>query len=106
MGGGPLFSARGRLRRCDRNHKVSLFSALAERIFRMSLNTSGELIRLVGRRTITLDHGPIPEVNWPAMTMTFKTTPAVTGAVKVGDKVGFDVKVQGGAGEVTAIRKL
>jgi Cu(I)/Ag(I) efflux system protein CusF len=55
--------------------------------------------------TITLDHGPIPEANWPAMTMTFKAAPAVTSAVKTGDKVDFDVKIQGGAGEVTAVRR-
>lgn len=55
--------------------------------------------------TITLDHGPIPEANWPAMTMTFKAGSAVTGAVKPGDKVNFDLKLQNGGGEVTAVRK-
>jgi Cu/Ag efflux protein CusF len=55
--------------------------------------------------TITLNHGPIPEANWPAMTMTFKAAPGVTGAVKPGDKVNFDLNLQGGAGEVTAISK-
>jgi Cu(I)/Ag(I) efflux system protein CusF len=55
--------------------------------------------------TITLDHGPIPEAGWPAMTMAFKAGPSVTSAVKVGDKVAFDVKLQGGAGEVTAVQK-
>lgn len=55
--------------------------------------------------TITLDHGPIPEANWPAMTMSFKAAPAVTQAVKVGDKVAFDLKLRGGAGEVTAVQK-
>jgi Cu(I)/Ag(I) efflux system periplasmic protein CusF len=55
--------------------------------------------------TITLDHGPIPEAGWPAMTMAFKAGPSVTGAVKTGDKVDFDLKLQGGAGEVTAVSK-
>jgi Cu/Ag efflux protein CusF len=55
--------------------------------------------------TITLDHGPIPEANWPAMTMTFKAGPSVTSAVKPGDKVSFDLKLEGGAGEITAVRK-
>jgi Cu/Ag efflux protein CusF len=54
---------------------------------------------------ITLDHGPIPEANWPAMTMTFKATPAVTSAVTPGEKVDFDLKLQDGAGEVTAVRR-
>lgn len=55
--------------------------------------------------TITLDHGPIPEANWPAMTMTFKAAPTITQAVKVGDKVAFELKLQGGGAEVAAIQK-
>lgn len=54
---------------------------------------------------ITLDHGPIPEVGWPAMTMAFSAKPALLGSVAVGDKVAFDVSVTGSAGEVTAISK-
>lgn len=55
--------------------------------------------------TITLDHGPIPEAKWPAMTMTFKANPAsLLDTVKVGDKVDFDLKIEGGANEVTGIR--
>ena len=46
--------------------------------------------------TITLKHGPIPGVKWPAMTMTFKANPpALVDQAKVGEKVSFDVKVQG-----------
>lgn len=55
--------------------------------------------------TITLDHGPIPEAKWPAMTMAFKAAPAITDAAKVGDKVDFDLTLTGSAGEVTAIHK-
>ena len=55
--------------------------------------------------TITLNHGPIPEAKWPAMTMTFKAAPAITDAAKVGEKVDFDVTLTGSAGEVTAIHK-
>ncbi|WP_197707551.1 copper-binding protein [Sphingobium sp. LB126] len=55
--------------------------------------------------TITLDHGAIPEAKWPAMTMAFKAAPAITDAVKIGDKVDFDLMLTGSAGEVTAIQK-
>ena len=55
--------------------------------------------------TITLDHGPIPEAKWPAMTMAFKAAPAITDAAKVGDKVDFDLTLTGNTGEVTAISK-
>ena len=53
--------------------------------------------------TITLEHGPIAEANWPAMTMAFKAAPALLDSVKAGDKVAFDLKLEGNAGEVTAI---
>ena len=53
---------------------------------------------------ITLDHGPIAEAGWPAMEMEFKATPAsLLDAVKVGDKVSFELKMADGTGEVTAI---
>lgn len=55
--------------------------------------------------TITLDHGPIAEANWPAMTMAFKTAPGLLDSVEVGDKVAFDLRLEGGSGEVTAIAK-
>ena len=55
--------------------------------------------------TITLDHGPIAEANWPAMTMAFKAAPALLDSVAVGDKVAFDLKLESGSGEVTAISK-
>lgn len=54
---------------------------------------------------ITVDHEPIPEANWPAMTMAFKATPALAQSVKVGDKVAFDLTLANGGGEITAIQK-
>jgi Cu(I)/Ag(I) efflux system protein CusF len=54
---------------------------------------------------VTIKHGPIPTVGWPAMTMTFKATPAtLLKAVHVGQKVGFDVRTKGMDAEVTAIQ--
>jgi len=55
--------------------------------------------------TVTLDHGPIAEANWPAMTMAFKAKPVLLDSVKVGDKVAFDLALKDGTGEVTAIQK-
>ena len=55
--------------------------------------------------TVTLDHGPLAEAGWPAMTMAFKAKPELLGSVAVVEKVKFDLALSGGAGEVTAIRK-
>ena len=39
---------------------------------------------------ITFNHGPIPEIKWPAMKMEFPVAPSVDlSKVKVGDKVRF-----------------
>lgn len=54
---------------------------------------------------ITLDHGAIPAVGWPAMKMGFSAKPALLTGIAVGDKVDFDVTVTGSAGEVTALKK-
>ena len=55
--------------------------------------------------TLTIQHGPIPSVSWPAMTMTFKAKPAslLTG-LRVGQTVGFDTTVRGVSADVTAVR--
>jgi Cu(I)/Ag(I) efflux system protein CusF len=54
---------------------------------------------------ITIKHGPIPAVGWPAMTMTFKSTPpALLKNVHVGQTVAFDMRTKGMDAEVTAIQ--
>jgi Cu(I)/Ag(I) efflux system protein CusF len=53
---------------------------------------------------ITLQHGPIPAVSWPAMTMTFKAKAALLKGLKVGQTVGFDCEVAGMSATVTAVR--
>ena len=55
--------------------------------------------------TLTIQHGPIPAVSWPAMTMTFKATPAtLLKGLKVGQAIGFDTTVRGMDAEVTSVR--
>ena len=54
---------------------------------------------------ITLDHGPIAELKWPAMEMGFTAQRDLMEAVAVGDKVDFDVIVTGNSGVVTAVKK-
>jgi Cu(I)/Ag(I) efflux system protein CusF len=42
--------------------------------------------------TVTIRHGPIPTLGWPAMTMTFKATPEAMKAAKPGQTVSFTLK--------------
>lgn len=55
--------------------------------------------------TVTLDHGAIAELKWPAMEMGFTAKPEVLADIKVGDKVSFEIDWDGMSGAVTALKK-
>ena len=55
--------------------------------------------------SITIEHGPIPAVDWPAMTMGFKANPKLLEGVAVGDQVDFTLSLKGNDGTVTQISK-
>jgi Cu(I)/Ag(I) efflux system periplasmic protein CusF len=49
------------------------------------------------KRMVNLSHGPIPAINWPAMTMDFSVAPEVDlGSVKAGQAVEFTLAEAGG----------
>ena len=54
---------------------------------------------------VTLDHGDIAELQWPAMKMGFAIKPELLSGIKVGDKVNFEIDWDGKAGTVTKIEK-
>lgn len=52
--------------------------------------------------TVTIHHGPIAALKWPAMTMAFKASPDVLKAAKAGKSVTFALNAAGDT--VTAIK--
>lgn len=55
---------------------------------------------------VTIQHGPIAALGWPAMTMAFTAIPpALLKSVKVGQRVDFAMRMRGFVAEVTAIRQ-
>jgi Cu(I)/Ag(I) efflux system protein CusF len=55
--------------------------------------------------TVTIHHGPIAKLSWPAMTMAFKASPStLMQGVKVGQSVTFTLMQIGGATTLTAIQ--
>jgi Cu/Ag efflux protein CusF len=69
--------------------------------------TDGE-VRKVDKdaKKITLKHGPIQNLDMPAMTMVFQVKdPAMLDRVKAGDKVKFSAEKINGAYTVTRIEK-
>lgn len=52
---------------------------------------------------ITIAHGPVAELKWPAMTMNFKATPAQAASVQVGQKVRFEFEFKSMDATITRI---
>lgn len=55
--------------------------------------------------TITLDHGPVPAMDWPAMTMAFDAAPEVRDQVTVGDSVTFEFETSDAGNRITSVSK-
>jgi Cu(I)/Ag(I) efflux system protein CusF len=55
--------------------------------------------------TITVDHGPVPAVDWPAMTMAFEADEDLRQEVAVGDEVIFDFRMSESGNEITSISR-
>lgn len=53
--------------------------------------------------TITISHGPVAALNWPAMTMGFKANPEQVASVKAGQKVSFEFTSKGMDATITSI---
>ncbi|QOX05636.1 copper-binding protein (plasmid) [Xanthomonas sp. WG16] len=55
---------------------------------------------------ITIAHGPVDALDWPAMTMGFKATPEQIASVQVGQKVNFEFQSQGMEATITRITAI
>jgi Cu/Ag efflux protein CusF len=55
-------------------------------------------------RKLTLDHAPMPDIDWPAMKMEFSVAPSVAPSkVKAGDRVKFTLSGSGNSYTVQSI---
>jgi Cu(I)/Ag(I) efflux system periplasmic protein CusF len=52
---------------------------------------------------LTIAHGPVAALNWPAMTMAFKATPAQLASVRKGQHVEFEFVADGMDATITRI---
>lgn len=69
----------------ERGQEIETTSLQSAQVY----ETSGEVTAL-SNDGVTIDHGPVEEIGWPAMTMEFAVTdPAMIDAVAVGDRVDF-----------------
>lgn len=56
--------------------------------------------------SVTIAHGPVPAVKWPAMSMGFKATPEQLAQVQVGQQVMFEFKSEGMAATLLSIEAV
>jgi len=56
-------------------------------------------------KTIKIAHGPVPELEWPAMTMTFRAPDTDLTAIRQGDRVSFEFTSTGMDGTITSLTR-
>lgn len=83
--------------------EASLQGLLARSAAAPRYRTSGVVVEIDGGE-ITLEHAPVPELKWPAMTMPFKLAdPALASGLKPGQAVSFAFEAEGDEHRITAI---
>ncbi len=61
-------------------------------------------VQSVAADKVTIAHGPIEGIGWPAMTMSFTAPPGVAEGAKAGTQVDFSFRQDGGAYVLTSLR--
>jgi Cu/Ag efflux protein CusF len=71
-------------------------------------STEGVVVELdPANRRMVVNHGPVPQVGWEAMTMGFMVEdPSLLNGLEVGDKIRFDILFQGQDYRVVDLEKL
>ena len=63
---------------------------------------SGDITEIDGDR-VTISHGPVESIGWPAMTMTFHGSSRMLQGLNIGDPVGFQFQQAGEQFVLTSI---
>jgi Cu(I)/Ag(I) efflux system protein CusF len=69
-----------------------------------SYSGTGKISAIAGDQ-VSIAHGPIAGIGWPAMTMTFTAPSELSTKVGVGDRVDFSFHKDGSAYLLTSLRK-
>lgn len=68
-------------------------------------SAAGEVTAITGDR-VTISHGPVAGLGWPAMTMSFGAgSPEMVEGLSVGDRVSFEFHQDNGAYTLTSLTK-
>ena len=73
---------------------------------RQTITTTGTVKKIhTDKNRLTIAHAPVPELEWPAMTMGFKATAEQIRQVEVGDNIRFEFTSEGMNNSVISITK-
>ncbi len=68
-------------------------------------SAAGDVTKISGDQ-VTISHGPVEGIGWPAMTMAFQApSPEVLQGLNVGDSVDFQFRQSGEQYQLTSIKK-
>ena len=68
-------------------------------------SAAGDVTAIAGDQ-VTISHGPVEGLGWPAMAMTFRAgSPEMIQGVSAGDRVSFAFRQDGGAYVLTSLAK-
>ena len=68
-------------------------------------SAAGDVTKVSGE-AVTISHGPVEEIGWPAMTMAFQApSPEMLQGLNVGDRVDFQFRQAGEQYLLTSIKK-
>ena len=65
---------------------------------------AGKVTAVAGDQ-VSIAHGPIQGIGWPAMMMSFTAPAGMANGVKVGDQVLFSFRQQAGGYQLTSLQK-
>lgn len=65
---------------------------------------TGKITAVAGGQ-VTIQHGPIQGIGWPAMTMTFTVPADLASEARVGSEVDFNFRQNGSAYQLTSLKK-
>ena len=69
-------------------------------------HTTGKVVQIdAAHSKITIAHRPVAALGWPAMTMTFQSSPQQLKGIRAGDQVDFEFSVRGGTAVIERIHK-
>lgn len=107
---GLIFIATVALAACDERKKADALTSETQEMETASrgkeavASAQGKVVA-IDRTTpaITIAHGSVPEVDWPAMTMSFDADPAAIEDLSEGDEVEFRFRMTDDGSEIVSI---